>query len=92
MDMKTDFERLEKSCSFSDKDCCSVEKSTINGANANKVSDLSLSLEQVNAITFFIISKYLLFESSSNKANFYRDYSPPKVTKNIAILYQTFII
>ncbi len=92
MEMKKDIDTLQNTCSYSDEDCCKVEKSIIKGSIADKVSDLSLTLEQFSSITFFIISKYHLFEATSNKINYYKDYSPPKVIKNIAVLYQTFLL
>jgi len=93
MEMGNYIEDLNKKCSFDFEDnCCSIEKTIIKGANTTETSNVEFNLSNYSLLTFFIISKYNLFQGTSETNNLYRDYSPPKVTINRSVLYQVFTI
>lgn len=93
MEMNTCDEKTSSSCSLIDEDCCSNENQTIIGSVLNVNLGSHIDLEQINFLTYFVVSKYYLFKSNlNNSKSIFKDYSPPKVIKNISVLFQIFII
>jgi len=93
MEMNTCDEKTSSSCAVVDEDCCSNENQTIAASVIDVNAGSHIDIEQINFLTYFIVSKYYLFKSNlNNSTSIFKYYSPPKVIKNISVLFQIFKI
>jgi len=79
-------------CYLSNEDCCRNENQKIDGSIPKKEKEIRLNLIHTYFLTSFSVSKYFLIDPNLNIYNLYKDYPPPKVIKNISVLFQVFII
>jgi hypothetical protein len=73
--------------------CCKVEIQKVVGQNPlrfHQIEKLSISKQQF--IALFFVSKNDLFTKNESKNKFYKDFSPPDISLDYQILYQTFLI
>ena len=77
---------------FSEKDCCKNETSTKEFLPFDSVNPIKITKSQ----TFFLTSFYYNFIAKSTviqiSKNFYKDFAPPKISRNIQVLFQSFLI
>ncbi len=73
--------------------CCKVEIQKVVGQGQlifHQIEKLSYSKQQF--IIPFLVSKNDLFTKNELKNKFYKDFSPPDISLDYQILYQTFLI
>jgi len=81
-----------KDCSITKKNCCSDKQVVVEAQNELKLSSNSLSFEQQQFVTSFIYTYINLFEGVEKDINFYKDYAPPLVVRQIYKLDETYLI
>lgn len=74
------------------KGCCSNELELIESSTFDKEKLTSLSVEEIQFVTFYLYSYINLFQEVDLEKKFYKDFSPPDLVKNIQILHETFLI
>jgi hypothetical protein len=74
-------------CILSDENSCKDVIEFIAGSTGNQEKQIQLNFEQTHFLLFIIFSKPNL-----NKTNSHKNYSSPKVVKNLYILNQVFKI
>ena len=82
----------DSDCNAIKKDCCSDNVQQIAGQNQLKLDFYSFSFEQqqfITAVAYTFLSAFNAIESNTSS---YKTYIPPLVKKDIAVLYQVFII
>lgn len=92
MEMENCEENNSNTYTISDEDCCSDENKIISGSEIGLEKEKKFIIKQINLITFFIVSKYFLFNSNLKGSVPFKYYLPFIVTKNISVIYQVFLI
>ena len=72
--------------------CCKVEIQKVAGQGQlrfHQIEKLSFSNQQF--IIPFLVSKNYLFIKNESENKFYKDFSPPDISLDYQILYQTFL-
>ncbi|TXE06137.1 hypothetical protein FUA26_14250 [Seonamhaeicola algicola] len=87
--METQGQDLEKTTK---KSCCKDEVHVVEGQDKLLKSSNNLEFQQQLFITSFVYTFYNLFESLPKQTIPHKDYSPPKLTTNILVLDQVFLI
>ena len=86
-DVSGDFATIKK------KNCCKDEVHHIEGQDELQNDPSSkFTFEQQKIITAFTCSFLALFGKFKLKKEFYKDFLPPDLNKDIQVLYQTFLI
>ena len=89
-----DIQPVSKSCDANvmKTSCCKDKQLIVEGQDNVKLSFETFSLEQQTFVATFFYSYTQLFESVDEKPLLFKDYSPPLLTNDISVLYQTFLI
>lgn len=85
--------QMDKVATTIKKNCCKDEVHKVEGQDElqlNKIEKITFEKEQF--LTAFVISYKDLFVVKEPKNNFYKDFSPPDISLDYQILYQTFLI
>jgi hypothetical protein len=90
--MEMELAAADKDCNTIKKDCCSDNVQQIEGQTQLKLEIPSFSFEQQQFITAFAYTFLNAFNAIESNYLPYKNYSPPLVEKNIAVLYQVFRI
>lgn len=72
--------------------CCTDVLEVVEGTNTELKIAKDLSQDTIEFVTTFIISYINLFEGLPENKIPFKDHSPPLLTKDIQVLYQTFLI
>ena len=72
--------------------CCQDIVETIESSNDVITVVKELNVEQIQFVAAFVYSYINLFEGMEQHSIPFKDYSPPLITKNISVLYNTFLI
>lgn len=75
------------------KKCCKDEIDKIEGQDElqQKIVD-KISFQKKQFLTAFFISYTYLFTETTSENIFYKDFSPPDISLDYQVLYQTFLI
>lgn len=74
------------------KKCCKDEIQQIEGQDTLKNDVEKFDLEQQHFLVAFVASYYQLFTDLEGEKVPHRYYDPPKITKDIQLLHEVFII
>ncbi|WP_435414454.1 HYC_CC_PP family protein [Polaribacter aestuariivivens] len=75
------------------KDCCSDEIHKIEGQDElQHASELKFDLKKQQFLTAFLISYKDLFIESTSEKTVFQDFSPPDISIDYQVLYQSFLI
>ena len=74
------------------KDCCSNELELIESSTFDKEKLTSLSIDELQFVTFYIYSYINLYQEVDLEKEFYKDFSPPDIVQDIQVLHETFLI
>ena len=75
------------------KSCCKDEIHQIEGQDKlHTDTSNKLTFDQQKIITAFVFSFQVFFEELELEKEFYKNFPPPELNRNIQILYQTFLI
>ena len=75
------------------KNCCKDEIHKVEGQDklqTNKTEKITFVKKQF--LTAFVVAYTDLFIIKESDTNFYQDFSPPEVSSDYQVLYQTFLI
>lgn len=86
--MRMNFEQAEKKM----KKCCKNETELIKTSDFDKEKPVTLQQPSIEFVAFFIQSYINLYQETQLEKEYYKDFSPPDVEKDIQILHQTFLI
>lgn len=85
--------KMEQKATTKKKNCCKDEIHKIEGQDKlQQFSELKLNFEKQQFLTAFLISYTDLFVEKITKNTFYKDSSPPDISKDYQVLYQSFLI
>lgn len=85
--------KMDKTSATKMKKCCKDEVQEIEGQDelqTNKVDNITFENQQFLAV--FLTSYNDLFIENESNATFYKDFSPPDISKDYQILHQSFLI
>ncbi|QKX04251.1 hypothetical protein HN014_04770 [Aquimarina sp. TRL1] len=91
MEAMYDIQEGQKS-SMEKKSCCSDETVVIEGQNELKTSFDQLDMPQQLWITSFVYTYIKRFVDVEQQPLLYLTHSPPERTRDIVVLYETFLI
>lgn len=75
------------------KNCCKDEVHHIEGQDElQKDTSVKLTFDQQEFIAAFTFSYHSIFSGIKLEKEFYKDFSPPNLNRDILVLYQTFLI
>jgi len=74
------------------KGCCSNEFELIESPTFDKERITSFTPEEVQFFAFYVYSYINLFQEVELEKEFYKDFSPPDIVRDIQILHETFLI
>ena len=75
------------------KKCCKDEVQKFEGQDELQINKVkTVTFEKAQFLTAFFVSYTNLFIEADIKNYFYKDFSPPDISKNYQVLYQTFLI
>lgn len=86
---------MDKSISINvkKKNCCKDEVHHIEGQDElQKDNADKLTFSQQKFVAVFTFSYYSVFTELRLEKEFYKDFSPPDLNRDIQVLYQTFLI
>ncbi|WP_378178794.1 hypothetical protein [Aquimarina sp. SS2-1] len=72
--------------------CCKDEIIIVKGQDELKTSFDHIAIPQQIFVASFFYSYIDLFSTGIRKNNFYKEYDPPEVVRDILILHETFLI
>lgn len=81
-----------KKCSDEDDSCCKDEVLVKKGEDKLKHIDLQTEVANEIFIIAFLQSYINLYEGTDKNFTLYEDYVPPLISKDLLILYETFLI
>ncbi len=79
-------------CSITKKNCCNDEQLVIAGQDELQLTVDMMSLEQQVFLTSFVYTYISLFDSLDKNLNYYQEYKPPLVTRQIYKIVETYLI
>lgn len=79
-------------CSITKKSCCDDEQLVVNGQDELQLQIDKISFEKQVFIASFVYTYINLFESLDKNVNFYEEYKPPLVVKQIYKIDETYLI
>lgn len=84
---------MEKVTKTNKKNCCKDEIHQIKGQDELQQFSLAdFNFEKQQFVAAFAASYQWLFVEKTIKNSFYKDFSPPDISKDYQVLFQTFII
>lgn len=72
--------------------CCKDVLQIIESSTFDKEKLTKFSQKNIEFLVYFIVSYIHLFQQTLVEKEFYKNFSPPNIDKDISILYQTFLI
>ncbi len=74
------------------KDCCSDETHHIEGQDELKTDFDKLTLLKQQFVAAYLVSEYFLVSTPVKQLVVPKKYTPPKISPNVQVLFQIFII
>ena len=72
--------------------CCNDKQELIESSTFEKEKLSSLSVDDLEFSVYFLFSYIDLFQQRDVDKEFYKDFSPPDIVKDIQLLQETFLI
>ncbi len=83
---------LEEGCSITKMNCCNDEQTLVDGQNELKLQVDTISLEQQLFIASFVYTYHTLFEDIAPHLTLYKQYKPPRLSKQLFKLDESYLI
>lgn len=81
-----------KKCEFQKKDCCDSRSFVKQGENTLLLAKMEFEDETIVFINSFLYTYINLFEGLQENIKLFEEYRPPLLSKDIPVLYETFLI
>jgi len=82
----------KEGCSISKKNCCNDKQVLVDGQDQLQIQFDTISLEQQVFIASFVFTYINLFEGAYSNISSFETYIPPRVSKEIFKLDETYLI
>lgn len=86
MKMKVDQQKMKK------KKCCKNETEVIESPTFDKEKITTVTPENITFVIYHLYSYINIFQEISIEKEYYKDFSPPDLERDIQVLYETFLI
>ena len=84
--MKVDQQKMKK------KKCCKNETEIIESPTFDKEKITTVTPENITFVIYHLYSYINTFQELSVEKEYYKDFSPPDLERDIQVLYETFLI
>lgn len=74
------------------KKCCSNELELIESTTFDKEKLTSFSPQEIQFLTYYVYSYINVFQEVDIEKEFYKDFPPPDIVRDIQVLHETFLI